>query len=75
MRLRPLKNLVSMFDVLGVMGFRFPDDQMGKPVSLWARLSHRAHILETELCHQSTIRLCPTFYQQHTINYRNKSSL
>ena len=53
MRLRPLKNLVGISDVLGSRGFRFPDDQVYKPASLWARLSDRAHILETKLCHQA----------------------
>ena len=41
MRLRPLKNLVGISDVLGSKEFRFPDDQVYKPASLWARLRER----------------------------------
>lgn len=47
MRLRPPKNLVGMFDVLGVREFRLSNDQVYEPVLLWARLNERAHILET----------------------------
>ena len=61
MRLRPPKNLVGMFDVLGAREFRLPNDQVYAPVLLWARLNDRAYILGTKPCDYITIRLCPAF--------------